>query len=168
MCEPSEKFSKALEEQGLDAKVTKESSENTHTFYATKEIGNSTITLTTSIDVNYTGTYSDEKRIAIAARGVADKFKVKLTEKISCNGRNFQVKLFNDAEARCLNCGSSTKISSYSSMFEQSAEISLPQPKPVEQKTVIESLNSHSRVLLKLYLLGKLSTECECSNDRKI
>jgi len=168
MCEPVETFSKALEEQGLDAKITHESLENSHEFHATKSVGNNTITITTSIDANYIGSYSTKKRIAIAARGVADAFEEKLTDKFPYNGKTFQVTLFDEPEVRCLSCDSTTTIPQHHKMFQQNAEISLPQPRPVEKKTVIGSLDSHSRISLKLYLLGKLSDECDCSGDRKI
>ena len=168
MCEAVNFFRQALAEQGLDANVTHESDEYTDTFYVSKDVAGEIMTFTTAIDNNYIGSYSEEKRIAIAARGVAEKFEDELTETFDWNGRHIRLQPYDEPEATCGSCGTTVELPPRTMMFAKSAELSAPQPMPVEDKTVLDSLDDHSRVLLKMYLIGKLREECEhyCPNSK--
>jgi hypothetical protein len=168
MCEAVDFFGQALSEQGLDAKVAHESDEFNDTFYVSKNVNGETMTFTTSIDNNYLGKYTEEKRIAIAARGVVDKFEEKLTESFEWQGRRIEVMPYDEPEGRCANCGTVVELPSEPTLFPDSAELSAPQPTPVEEQTVLDSLNDHSRVVLKMYLIGKLREKCEqyCPNSK--
>lgn len=170
MCEAVDFFRQALAEQGLEADVAHESDEHTETFYVSKNIAGENITYSTNVShrERYDGDYSTEKRMALAARNVARKFEDWLTESFQWNGRRVELRPYDEPEARCANCDTTVELPERSAIFAQSAELSAPQPKPVEETTVLESLDDHSRVLLKMYLMGKLREECDhyCPNSK--
>jgi hypothetical protein len=167
MCEAVSFFEQALAEEGITGDVTHESDDCTDTFYTTKDIGTDTLTVTTNIDNSYTWDMPKEKRIAMAARNVSDKFQEFLTERFEWGGRCVEVLPYDEPEARCAVCGARVELPPRSKLFAQSAELSAPHPTPVEEQTVLDSLDDHSRVLLKMFLLGKLREACKpyCDNS---
>lgn len=170
MCEAVDFFRQALAEQGLEAKIMHESDDYSHTFHVSKQIAGEDFTYTTNVSNRelYDGDYSTEKRMAIAARAAAQEFHDKLTESFEWNGRRIIVRPYDEPEASCADCGATVELPSHNRMFAHSAELSAPQPCPVEEQTVLESLDDHSRVLLKMYLMGKLRERCEsyCPNSK--
>lgn len=168
MCESVDFFRQALEENGLDANVAHESDSIADTFYVSKNVAGETITFTTAIDNNPINGYSEEKRIAIAARNVADRFEKKLTEIFEWDGRRIRVQLYDEPEATCDYCKTSVGISPLNRLLSNSAELSVPQPIEIEEESVTTLLDDYSRLLLKMYLIGKLQEKCEprCPNSR--
>jgi hypothetical protein len=170
MCEAVDFFRQALAEQGLEANVAHESDDVFDKFYVSKEIAGETITYSTNVShsIQNADNNSAEKQIAMAARNVAQQFENHLTETFKWNKRCVDVLPYDEPEARCRNCGASVELPPRGSIFAQSAELSAPQPMPVEEQTVLESLDDHSRVLLKMYLMGKLREECDsyCPNSK--
>jgi len=170
MCEAVDFFRQALAEQGLEANVAHESDEHTETFYVSKNVAGENLTITTNVShrEQHDGDYSTEKRMALAARTVADKFQEQLTETFEWNGRCVDIRPYDEPEASCRNCGATVALPPRGAIFAKSAELSAPQPMPVEDETVLESLDDHSRVLLKMYLMGKLREQCEeyCPNSK--
>lgn len=170
MCEAVNFFRQALAEQGLDVDVTHESDGSTDTFYVSKNIAGETITYTTSVSETIQAYSNDdrEKQLAIAARSAEQYFDEYLTERLNWNGRHITLRPYDEPEASCGNCGATVKLPSRNRMFAHTAELSAPQPHPVEDETVLESLDDHSRVVLKMYLIGKLREECEsyCPNSK--
>jgi len=163
MCEAVDFFRQALAEQGLDADITYESDDHSHTFYARKNMAGDTITVTT--DVPAVNTYGDlrEKEIAMAARAVSEKMDEFLTEKIQCGDRSVTVRPYDEPQATCDVCGASATLPPSKQSLSMSAELSAPHPMPVDDESVLDSLDSHSRVLVKMYLLGRLREVCESS-----
>lgn len=171
MCEAVDFFRQALAEQGLDAEVAHESDEFTDTFYVSKNVAGETITYTTNVShrEQRDSNYSTEKQMAMAARNVAQKFEDRLTERFEWNGRCVIVRPHDEPEAHCRNCHASVELPPRAGqIFTPNAELSAPQPMPVEDETVLESLDAHSEVLLKMYLMGKLRESCEphCPNSK--
>jgi len=170
MCEAVDFFRQALAEQGLDADVAHESDGFTDTFYVSKNIAGETITYTTSVSENIQACSDDggQKQLAIAARSARQYFDEYLTETLDWNGRHIKLRPYDEPEASCGNCGATVELPSRNRMFAHTAELSAPQPHPVEDTTVLESLDDHSRVVLKMYLVGKLREHCEqyCPNSK--
>lgn len=163
MCEPVSFFEQALDEQGLDAKITHHSNEYNDTFHVSKKIAGETVLFTTSINNNYLGECSQEKRIALAAENVAQKFRDVMTETIQWENKVIEISPYNEPTASCGVCGESVSLSSHSPHNRLCAELSNPQPTPIERESLIESLDAHSEVLLKMYLIGKLREVCKPS-----
>ena len=107
--------------------------------------------------------------MALEAREAAQQFNDWLTESFQWNGRRIELRPYDEPEAHCCNCSTTVELPERSAIFAQSAELSAPQPMPVEEQTVLESLDDHSRVLLKMYLMGKLREECDsyCPNSKR-
>lgn len=168
MCEAVNLFRQALAEQGLDANVTHETDDHSHKFYVSKNMAGDTVTVTTNVSTKHLGdTCSTEKRMAMAARAVSNRLDEFFTESITWDDRRVTLRPYNEPEATCETCGATVELPSRNRIFARNAELSAPQPTPVENKTVLESLNDHSRVLLKMYLIGKLREACEqyCPNS---
>jgi hypothetical protein len=166
MCEAARLFKQALAERGLDASVAHESDEHTETFYIRKELqSGDTIGYTTTINTQKVETPA-EKQIALSARRIAKKYEEKLKERFDWQGRCVEVSVYDGPEAFCQSCGASVSLAPSSAMFRSSAELSAPQPIPVEN--ALGSLDDYAFVLLKMYLLGKLRDECDqyCSNSK--
>jgi hypothetical protein len=160
MCEAVTTFRQALAEKGLDGDVAHESNETGDTFYVSKTVAGETLTFTTSID-NYLGEHPIEKQIAMAANRVVNRFEELLTERLEWDGGAITVRPYDDPQATCRICGTTVELPEQVPIFSESAELSSPQPMPVQQKSVLGSLDNHSRVVLKMYLIGKLRRKCE-------
>lgn len=167
MCEAVDFFKKSLAEQGLDAEVSHESDDYSHTFYVTKHTASKNITMETDIPTphRYGGTQSLEKRVAMAARGVSKGIEKSLTETFEWNGRQVVLRPYDGAQATCGDCGASVGLPSSLTNLTHSAELSAPQPHPIEEGEVLASLDDYPHVLVKMYLLGKLQKTC---TNRKV
>lgn len=167
MCEAVEFFRQSLDEQGLDAEITHESNGLTDTFHVSKEIAGEQVTYSTTVST--TPHDSTEKSMALSARNIADKFHEYMTDTFVWDGRRVEVSPYNEPEARCSVCGATVELPPKSSIFTRSAELSSPQPTPIDEQTVLESLDDYSRVLLKVYLIGRLRDTCDvsCPNSNK-
>jgi hypothetical protein len=166
MCEAVEIFRQALAEQGLDADVTHELDGYTTTFYVSKQIGADNLTFTTSITDAHITDYSEGKRIALAARKVAEKFTEELTQTFEIRGTHIKVMPYDEPEAKCLRCERNFGLPEWTPTIQKTAELSSPKPIPVNRERRVNELSEHSRILLKLYLAGRANELCDC--DRKI
>jgi hypothetical protein len=169
MCEAVDFFRQALAEEGLDGEVKHVSDEWNDKFCVTKQLGDDTITVTVDVDATSVAeNYPRKKRIAIAARRVADEFEEYVTERFKWRGRSIEVRPYGEPEASCSTCGASVELPATSSHFTNSAEMSSPHPTPLNFERSLESMDDNSRVLLKMYLAGKLRVTCDysCPNSK--
>jgi len=179
MSESVDIFRQALKEEGLDAEVTAEEDALTSntTFYVRKEIAGEMLQYAVRITPTERE-HSDniEKLIAMKASQVYDEFRQQLVNRFMFDNRAIEVSPYDEPYAECLYCDNRVELKKglqSTPIFANSAEMSTPQPVPKTWEQRLQSLDDNSRVLLKMYLIGKLRLRCEpdCPHshyDRKI
>jgi len=174
MCEAVDLFRQSLAEEGLDAEITAESTESTTTIHVSKRaLGGDRYTISQEFSISFRVESSSrnnptiEKRMALTARRVAHQFDDWITETIFFDGRKITLKLYETPEATCELCNTTVGLCPQSMQKSNTGEMSVPQPVPLDSETVPSSFDSHSQVLIKLYLIGKLRESCkhDCPNS---
>jgi len=173
MCEAVDLFRQSLAEEGLDAKVTAESTESTTTIHVSKcALGGDRYTISQKFSTSFRVESSPhdptiEKRMALAARNVSHQFDDWITETISFDSRTITLKLYETPEATCELCNTTVGLPTKSMQKSNTGEMSVPQTIPLDSEKVSSSLSPHSQVLIKLYLIAKLRKSCkhDCPNS---
>jgi len=84
-------------------------------------------------------------------------------------GDNVQisVRTCDELSARCEYCNKKIEISPerVSPLFKKNAELSTPNPVPVEVNSLTENLSNRQEVLLRMYLIGRARDSCVCDSD---
>jgi len=173
MRDPAQFLEKSLSEHGMTVDSVSHERQNTNhaeTFYVHKTIGGERYSQMFSITDEAIFQESFEKQLAMHAQQIARAFEDEMVEDISFGHRRLRVCPYDEAWAQCCHCGSRVEIERRMApmMFSQDAELSTPQPSPRSFESLVEHLSTEQRVTLKLYLLGKLRTECDhnCENSR--
>lgn len=164
-------FEQALAEHGVDAKVLHREKPSDDTFTIVKKIGNEKLSYRTTINTRINVTEDEiKKEIASSARKVADKIEKHLTEKFVWNGNAVIVSTYEDGWAECQQCRERVELPNRAMgaiSFERDAELSTPQPLPKDRESRLNDMDDQSRLLLKIYLIGRLRRSCghDCSTN---
>lgn len=173
MRDPAQFLEKSLLENGLTVdSVTHERPDSKYSdrFYIHKDIGGEPYSEMFAITDEAQFRDSLEKQIAMNAQRLAQSFEEEMTDRINFGRRAVTVCPYDEPWASCQHCGQKVELEESISvpMFQEEAEFSCPQPQPRSFKSRIAALTSDERRSLKLYLMGKLRTECshQCPNSR--
>lgn len=163
-------FEQALAEHGLDAKVVHDEDPTKDSFHVMKPLGDEKLTYSTAINMRI-NTNEDEirKQIVAEAREVAHQFEEYLTDTFEWDNRRVTVSAYEDGWAKCERCGTEVEMPDRQMpVFTEDAELSTPQPFPRDRESAIKNLDDGSRLLLKMYLVGRLRERCDpaCPNSR--
>lgn len=163
-------FEQALAEYGIDATVRKGEDSMNDTFYIQKDIGGETFSYVTSINTTINTTPEQlRKQIAREARYVSDEIENKLVTRFDWGERHILVSPYEDGWAECEHCGTRVSIPEAGmQIMKQDAELSIPQPRPIDAQRALNNLDDGSRMLLKMYLIGRLRASCDerCPNNK--
>jgi hypothetical protein len=165
-------FEQALAEQGIDAQVVQDDDPTVDQFYIAKPIGDEKLTYTTTVNTRINTTEDEiRKEIVREARTVAQQFEEYLTDTFEWGkGRRVTVSAFEDGWAECGRCGNKIDIPDAANpvQFVEDAELSTPQPFPRDRESVLNNMDDGSRLLLKMYLIGRLRERCgyDCPNQK--
>lgn len=168
MPKPVTFFEQALAEEGIDGDVTHESNNGVDIFTLRKEVAGHTLRFSHGISIADNYGVSDEKQIAMAAAKVRNEVENALTHHMEWQDRSIDINLYRGPSATCRNCSTEVDLSQTNRIFEQCAELSSPQPRPAGGSGLLESMDDHSEVMLKMFLLGRLRAFCDdhCTNAR--
>lgn len=163
-------FEQALAEHDIDAKVVEDDDPINDHFHVMKPIGDERLTYTTSINTRINTTPDEvRKQIVAEAREVARQFEEYLTDTFEWGeGRRVTVSAHEGGWAKCERCGNKVDVPQFPGMvFTEDAELSTPQPFPRDRESVLQNLDDQSRLLLKMYLIGRLRQTCgyDCPNN---
>lgn len=169
-------FEQALAEEGIDATVAREDdvTRQADTFYVMKSLGDEELTYQTSIafgaqhrgDPNRTERL--KKRLVQEAKRVAQEFEEYLTDTFEWDNRRVRVSPYEGGWAKCCACGTHVELPQIETIFTQDAELTTPQPHPRDTEQTISNLCKEKRLLLKMYLAGRLRERCDmhCANSK--
>lgn len=174
MSEAVKLFRQALSEEGLNADVSHESdnADMTETIYVSKTIGGEEYVYKTTITHKEIVNAGDtQKLMAMRARNVYQQFREHIEETLHWENRRLHFSPHDEPYATCAHCGTEVFLSESraSPMFAKEAELSTPQPVPRSREEMVNDLDDNERVLLTMYLLGKLRHKCEpdCPNSTR-
>lgn len=173
MCEIENFFEQALAEVGVDATVFRQNDHDSfsESFFVTKRLGDESLSY--KVDIDKTGLDLHGERdvlrsiIAQRAREVKKAFDEELSEKILVNECSIIISPYNGGWAECRRCGERIEGELRRSGSIHMAEQSFPQPDYSFDRKPLENPAKSTRLLLRLYLVGKLRRACppNCPNS---
>jgi hypothetical protein len=101
-------------------------------------------------------------RIQYVQTSVATEY----TQKIQWKNRSVRVKPFFDPSILCEDCGESVSLSR-SDIFSQPGETTVPRKDTINRNTIINNMDNHSSVCLKMYMFGALDEKCRCHDSNQ-
>lgn len=171
MRSPERFLRQSIAENGVDVDtVSVEDDKMTHTtkVCTAKEIGGEKyhhqLSLTEESITNYS---SLEQLLALHAEEIARSFKETMVDILSVGERRIRVCPYDGGWVKCERCGAYTELTAPRSFVEH-AELGVPSPIPRDPEEFTSELGDWERLVLKMYLLGKLRTKCDktCPNCR--
>jgi len=165
-------FEQALAEHDIDAQVVEDDDPMKDYFHIMKVIGDKKLTYTTTINTHINSTDETvKKQIVKEAREVARQFEEYLTDTFEWGkGRRVQLSVYSEPWAECQRCGNKIQIpdKQHPIHFVEDAELSTPQPAPQSRESILSSMDGRARLLLKMYLIGRLRERCgyDCPNNK--
>ncbi len=171
MAAVKELFKDSLKEQGIsDFSVSVHSSASMcDTITVRKQIGKETYNFSTTVSYHRIQQNEKQKVIAMQAREVADKINEEMHDVFSIGITRIRVNPYNEPSATCLHCGTEVGLprdfESSNQLFTDNAELSIPKPIPRNRQETINSFDGFERLVLKLYLIGKVERECRHNYD---
>lgn len=168
-------FEQCLQEEGItDATVSHSTKTFSEVFYIRKEIGEEQLLYKTTFDLSHRKNRDEiieitRKKIAREAKEVAKEFREKLVDVFEWSNRCVHVSIYNGGWAQCQSCKTRVDFNRRpSAVFSADAELSTPQPHPLDAERDLEQLSGHRENLIKLYLIGQLREQCDrnCPNNK--
>lgn len=167
MCKAVELFRQKMEENGLTGDVSIEDRpsrgrkvEITTQIFDSKRNHSKSYFIVIG-DEGDADTLNMKKQVSIGFRNVYKDIKQSYSRLYSWEGRDVSFELYSEPSVKCMKCNTEVLLED-TGFFSLKGEMSVPLTKNVCSDDFLHSLDSHSKVCVKMYLLAVLNRDCTC------